>query len=197
VLRLRKPNPEVAAGASLNFPFGQNGHLTIKLLLQPGFQGARICLTDHFTWPHYAEDGRFGISIGADGQISVGTGEGAAGEKKESQCEFTPTDVTLETRKWYTLGFAWDCENETGRLTVDGKPVAELPQLSPAPGVCYLRLWSAAEQTDRAGLVADEVSVNVGDGVVSPAADSVQVPLEDESQWRTDIDRLFGGHSTD
>jgi hypothetical protein len=151
VLRLRKPNPEMAAGASLNFPFGAQGELTMKLLLQPGFQGARICLTDHFTWPYYVEDGRFGISIGADGQISIGTGED----------QFTPTGVTLESRKWHTLGFAWDCEKRTCVLTLGDEPVADLPQISDAVGVCYLRLLSTAEATDRAGLALDSVSVSV------------------------------------
>ncbi len=151
VLRLRKPNADVAAGASLNFPFGVQGQLTMKLLLQPGFQGARICLTDHFTWPYYAEDGRFGISIAADGGISAGTGES----------EFTPIGVTLAAREWHTLGFAWDCEKETCELSVDGEHVADMPQLSEAVGVCYLRLLSTAERTDRAGLVLDSVSMTV------------------------------------
>ncbi len=151
VLRLRKPNPEVAAGASLNFPFGQKGHLTMRLRLQPGFQGARICLTDHFTWPYYAEDGRFGISLSPGGQLSIGTGES----------EFASTEVTLATREWHTLGFTWDCEQGECSLTVDDAHVADLPQISRATGLCYLRLWSAAEQTDRAGLAVDNVSVNV------------------------------------
>ncbi len=165
-MRLRKPNADVAAGGSLNFPFGAQGELTMKLLLQPGFQGARICLTDYLTWPHYAEDGRFGISIAADGQISVGTGEGAVPigdeiEKQHSKCDFTPTDVVLEAGKWHTVGFAWDSSKGTCRLTVNHQHIADLPQLSEAPGVCYLRLLSTAERTDRAGLALDSVSVTV------------------------------------
>ena len=160
-LALRKPEADTAAGASLNFPFGAQGHLTTRIRLEPGFQGARICLTDYLTWPYYAEDGRFGISIAADGQISVGTGEGAAGEGEEAQCEFTPTEATLETGRWHTLGFAWDSSKGTCRLTVNHQHLADLPQLSEAPGVCYLRLLSTAAEVDRAGMVVDSVSVSV------------------------------------
>ncbi len=160
-LVLRKPEADTAAGASLNFPFGAQGHLTTRIRLEPGFQGARICLTDYLTWPHYAEDGRFGISIAANGQISVGTGEGATGEGEEAQCEFTPTDVVLEAGKWHTVGFAWDCQQGVCQLSVDYQKVADLPQLSNAPGVCYLRLWSAAEGIDEAGMLVDSVSFTV------------------------------------
>jgi len=148
VLALRKPNAEVASGASLNFPFGEKGHLMIRLRLEPGFQGARICLNDHFTWPYYAEDGRFGISIAPDGRVSVGT----------AQNQFTPTQTTLEVGKWHRLGFDWDCATGSCQLSIDYQEVADLPQLSPAAGVCYLRLWSAAEQTDAAGMLVESVT---------------------------------------
>ena len=50
-MSIHKPNPKMPAGASLNFPFGASGRLDLKLRLEPGFGGAQICLTDHFTWP--------------------------------------------------------------------------------------------------------------------------------------------------
>ena len=148
VLALRKPNPEVPAGASFNFPFGVQGHLTVRLRLEPGFQGARLCLTDFFSLPGHPEDGRFGISISPNGELSVATAPGQS----------TPTAATLEAGKWHTLGFAWDCEEGTCGLTVNYEKVADLPQLSPAAGICYLRLWSAAEQTDEAGMLVESVS---------------------------------------
>ena len=150
VLRLHKPKMDKAAGASLNFPFGVQGKLAMKLQLRAGsFHGARMCLTDHFTWPHYAEDGRFGIRIGADGEISLGKGKN----------QFAATGVKLEVSKWHTLGFAWDCQKKTCKLTVDGQQVGELPQLSKAVGVCYLRMLCIAEDVDLAGLDVDWVNV--------------------------------------
>ncbi len=151
VLALRKPKADVAAGASLNFPFGVQGHLTIKLRLEPGFQGARLCLTDYFSRVLYAEDGRFGISLSPTGEISVATAAG----------EFTPTGIILETGKWHRIRFDWDCEEGSCRLSVNSQHIADLPQLSRAAGICYLRLWSAAEQTDEAGLLVDSVTIGV------------------------------------
>ena len=150
VLQMRKPNPEMASGASLNFPFGERGKLTIRLRLEPGFGGARISLTDHFTWPHYAEKGRFGIRIWANGKIVEAVGAG----------EIAPLGVTLEPGKWHTLEFDWDCKKSKCALTVDSRYIADLSQLSDAVGVCYLRLWSAAEKTDQAGLLVDSVTVS-------------------------------------
>jgi len=148
VLSFSKPKADVPAGASLNFPFGAEGHLTMKLRLQPGFQGARLCLTDFWAMPGDAEDGRFGLSIAPDGRISI------AGKPGES----TPTECVLDPDTWHTLGLAWDCAKGACALTVDFKPVADLPQLSKAPGVCYLRLWSAAGQTDEAGMLIESVA---------------------------------------
>jgi len=148
VLALRKPKADRPARASFNFPFGVKGHLTMRLRLEPGFQGAWVSLTDFFSVPGYAEEGRFGISIGADGRVSARTSDG----------EFTPTDAVLQTDKWHTIGFAWDCEKGTCGLTVNYQKAADLPQISPALGICYLRLLSTAEGTDEAGMLVESVS---------------------------------------
>ena len=149
-LKLAKPKAQVASGASLNFPFGRRGKLTMRVLLPSGFQGTRVCLTDHFTWPYYDEAGAFAFSIGADGRI---------GARVKAE-EFRSTDAVLESGKWRAIGLDWDCEKGTCGLTVDNHHVADLPQLSDAPGVCYVRLLSAAEQTDLAGLIVDSVRVD-------------------------------------
>jgi len=149
-LRLRKPEIDQPSGASLNFPFGVQGELTVKLQRRPGsFHGARLCLTDHFTWPEYVEDGRFALSIGADGEISVDRGENRS----------EPTGAKLDVGKWHTLRLAWDCEKQTCRLTVDKQQVAQLPPLSKAVGICYLRLACLAEDIDLAGLDIESVTV--------------------------------------
>ena len=151
VLAMPKPDAETASGASLNFPFGSKGKLTMRIRLRPGFGGARICLTDHFTWPHYAETGEFQCAVWADGEIVEPLPEG----------ELVQTGVTLTPGKWHTLEFAWDCTKHRCKLSLDGKPVTELSQMAAAPGVCYLRLWSSAKETDKAGLMVESVDVVV------------------------------------
>jgi sialidase-1 len=151
VLAMRKPNPEAASGASLNFPFGAKGEMKMRLRLENGFQGARCCLTDHFTWPEYAEEGRFGFAVWANGEIVEPLPAG----------ELQSTGVKLTSGRWYGLTMTWDFEKRSCALAVDGQSVAELSQLSPAVGVCYLRLWSAAQQTDNAGLLVESVTVTI------------------------------------
>jgi len=151
VLQLRKPNPDVAAGASLNFPFGVQGRLTTRVYLRPGFHGGRITLTDHFTYPYYAEDGAFSFNIAPDGTLGIGQGEG----------KYEATDVALDKSKWYEVSLQWDAEQSNCQLLVDGELAAQLPELSDVPGVCYLRLWLAAEGSDESGMLVESVDVSV------------------------------------
>ena len=155
VMRLGKPKIDQPSGASLNFPFGVRGKLTMRLRVRPGsFHGARICLTDHFSWPEYVEEGRFGVGIAGNGLLSLDKGEAG----------FAETGVKLQAGQWYTLGMAWDCKERNCRLTIDERLLAKLPQLSKAVGLCYLRLVSMAEDIDLAGLEVDWVKIAVEDG---------------------------------
>lgn len=147
VLSLRKPAADKPAGALLNFPFAAKGELAMTLRLEPGFRGARICLTDYFTPPGSPQDGRFAVSIDATGAISAAAADGKP----------VGTGAVLSPGKWHTLIFAWDATKKTCTLSVDGARAADLKQLSPAPGVCYLRLLSTAEQTDEVGLLISSV----------------------------------------
>jgi len=151
LLALRKPKPDVEAGASLNFPFGAGGHLAIRLCPQPGFRGARLGLADHFSLPARRQDGLFGLAIAPTGQLEAVT----------ATEPITTIPASLEAGQWHTLDFAWDCEKGTCKLAVDGKPVADLPQLVSGVGVCYLRLRSAAGRTDGAGLLIESVDTQV------------------------------------
>jgi hypothetical protein len=175
LLWLRKPFADTAAGASFNFPFGARGRLSTRIRCEPGFRGARLCMTDAFSLPSHKEDGCFGIHIGPDGRLSVGEGND----------RFTPTDVTLETGKWHDIDLEWDCTRRICRLGVDSQHVADLPALATsltivtgvfhgdksgeerssyeihAAGICYLRVWLAAADTDRTGLKLGAVSVSV------------------------------------
>ena len=148
VLALRKPKADSPAGASHSFPFGVQGHLTMRLRLEPGSQGATICLTDFFSLPGHPEAGRFHVGV----MTPVSSHIPRTGDEPSTSV------VTLAPGQWHTLGFAWDCGKGTCKLSVDYRPVADLPQLSDGPGVCYLRLRSAAEKTDEAGMLVESVA---------------------------------------
>lgn len=144
VLALRKTDADWPAGAVWNFPGGLSGNLRVRLALQPGFGGARIGITDHFSVPFDELDAfhnLFNLAIAADGSI---------GENEK-----------LPIGKWVELGFDWNCEAGTCRVTVDGRPIATLRQGRETFGACYVRLISTAEATDPAGLLLESVAADV------------------------------------
>lgn len=167
VLLLGKTNPQVAAAAVRNFPFGVRGRLTLALCTQPGFNGTRICLTDFYSLPPIERKGRFGVHIAPDGRLFTTGGDG----------EDVPSEGVITPGKWVDLTFVWDCTRKQCTLLLDGKRVAEIwqllaPDLAEYPpnmadgqkapearGLCYLRLWSNAEGTDDAGLMVESMKV--------------------------------------
>jgi len=152
-----------------NFPFGVQGRLDLRLRLNPGFQGARICLTDFYSLPPTERKGRFGILVKPDGGIETTGGDG----------EDVHTDATVPVGKWCSLSLIWDCRRKQCTVLLDGLRVAQAWQLlapdlacyppnlaegqrpPEAHGICYLRLWSTAETTDEAGLMVETMSVRV------------------------------------
>jgi hypothetical protein len=154
VLRLCKPEPDAPAGVCTNFPFGISGELSLKLRIEPGFQGAHFALNDHFDDPGLAKEGTFSWRITAAGKV-----EALAAGLQPAAAEAAQAGLTPGT--WHELQVAWDCTARQAVLTLDGKPVARAPQLLDRPGVCYLRLRSTAEQTDTAGLLVRSLVVTV------------------------------------
>ncbi|HZP83071.1 MAG TPA: hypothetical protein VFB21_15630, partial [Chthonomonadaceae bacterium] len=131
-------------GAVWNFPAGVSGTLKLRLQLQPGFAGALIGLTDHFSVPFDDLDrfnNLFNCELGANGAL--------------------PGGGALVPGRWHDLAFRWDGRKRTCRLLVDGRPVAMLPQSRDSLGVCYLRIRSTALQTDPAGLLIERVEAKV------------------------------------
>src|SRR5439155_18962911 len=51
VLGIRKTEPAWPAAAVWNFPMGARGHVRLNLMLKPGFGGALVGLTDHYSVP--------------------------------------------------------------------------------------------------------------------------------------------------
>ena len=144
VLSIRKTMAEWPATAVWNFPHGARGRLRLRLMLNPGFQGALVGLTDHYSPPFDYEDRFFNLynfAIGPGGKLATGG--------------------NLEFNRWYTLQFEWDTVSREARVLADDKLLGTLPLRVESHGVSYLRLRSTAPITDTAGLLVESVEVDV------------------------------------
>jgi hypothetical protein len=144
VLALRKSEPDWPAAAVWNFPADAKGQLRLRLRLKPGFAGARIGITDHFSVPFDELDqfqNLFHFPIAADGSIDARN--------------------KLPIDQWIDLAFDWDTDQRQCVVSVNGRKIATLPQRRETLGICYLRLVSTAETTDDAGLLVERVEAKV------------------------------------
>lgn len=145
VLRLRKPETAWPAAAVWNFPAGRKGSLSLRLQIKPGFRGAAVGLTDHFSVPFDPQDkiyNLFNLEIGPNGRLANGEG--------------------LAPGRWHQLKLDWDTATSECRLILDGRRIGRLPLTRMSPwGVSYLRLRSTAESTDDAGLLVESVDADV------------------------------------
>ena len=126
---------------------GRKGQLRLKLLLNPGFQGARVSITDHFSVPFDPEAeiyNLYNLEIGANGALGGG--------KK------------IEEGRWHDLLFQWNCSRRECRVVIDRQLLSVLSQSRESPGACYLRLASSAEQTDSSGMLLESVEADVSTG---------------------------------
>jgi hypothetical protein len=142
-LLICKPEADWPAAAVWNFPNGTSGRLKIQFRLNPGFAGARIGLTDHFSVPFDPEDqchNLYNLSIGPAGKLRQG-------------------EVSLGDR--HALELEWNNEKQECRVLVDGHPAETLPLQRRTAGVNYLRVCSTAEATDPAGLLIESVDATV------------------------------------
>jgi len=143
-LAVRKTDPEWPSGAVWNFPSGLRGRLRMRLMLNPGFGGGRIGITDHYSVPFDNLDeyqNLHNLMIEPDGEIAPG--------KK------------LNLGRWYDVEFEWDAGKRQCRVLLDGKQATTLPQYRETLGANYLRIRSTAESTDNAGLLIESVETNV------------------------------------
>jgi hypothetical protein len=144
LLSLRKPDSAWPAGAVWNFPAGKKGSLSLKLLLKPGFRGASIGLTDHFSVPFDLEDvifNLFNLDIGPNGELANGK--------------------RIEPGRWHRLKFDWDATRHQCRVLLEGREIEVLPLTRmTSSGVSYIRLRSTAESTDDSGLLIESVETD-------------------------------------
>jgi hypothetical protein len=113
--------------------------------LQDGFGGANIALSDRLYNPSDCDGERlalFGLPIDARGKL-LNHGPIAFGRS----C---------------LLGFRWDLVKRQCEVSVDGEKTLTLPMLNaPNMGVSYLRIRSTAETTDLAGMLIENVAMEV------------------------------------
>lgn len=143
VLRIRKPEEDWPAATVWNFPNGMLGHVRMRLKLNPGFGGARIGLTDHFSVPFDPEEecyNLFNLNIGPDGKLM---------------------HADIEPGQWHTVDLAWNCGKEECKVSVDGRAAESLHMQRRTVGVHYLRITSTADATDTAGMLIREVDASV------------------------------------
>ena len=146
IMSLRKSNIEWPSAAVLNFPAGGKGHLKLKVMLQKGFAGIQMGLTDHFSVPFDELDvfyNLFNLEIDKDGSLAG-------------------SQTKLEPMHWYDLVLNWDSLQGYCQVLLDEAPVANLEMQHKSPGVSYLRLRSKAEQVDQ-GMLIEYVEVKVND----------------------------------
>ena len=141
-LQIRKPERDWPSATAWNFPNGKNGTLQLRVKLNPGFAGARIGLTDHFSVPFDPEEryfNLFNLNILPEGKLHRG--------------EISPG-------VWHTLRFDWNCEKWECKVSVDGRPSETLPMQRKTSGVNYLRIVSTADEIDPNGLLLESVEAS-------------------------------------
>jgi hypothetical protein len=128
-----------------NFPSGQRGDLRLDLLIQPGFGGGILGLTDQFSAPFDEQDiffNLFNLEIRADGLTQKG--------------------ARLPAGQWNQLRLQWDCGTGQCDVSLNGKAIAALPLLRhETPGPSYLRLRSTSSLPDTSGMMVASAEVNV------------------------------------
>jgi hypothetical protein len=142
-LRIRKPESDWPSAATWNFPNGKSGSLQMRLKLNPGFGGARIGLTDHFSVPFDPEEqyfNLFNLTIGAEGRLQRSS---------------------ISREEWHTVRMDWNCAKLECRVSVDGRPAETLPMQRRTAGVNYLRITSTADSTDTDGMWIESVEASV------------------------------------
>jgi len=138
VLQVARTSAEWPAGAVWNFPNGLTGTLTVRLRTQPGFRGANLALTDHYSVPWDKED------------------------HLNSLWNIVLEPSTLTPGAWRTITVDWSVPRRSARIAFDGKPGPPVPIRRETAGANYFRVRSTAEGADPAGLLIEWVRVSTG-----------------------------------
>lgn len=140
VLSIAKSDPDWPAVAVRSIPHATWGFVRIEILLQRGFSGARIVLTDHFSPPFDFDDelhGVFAFHIDPDGSTTSGT--------------------LLALEQWHSLVFRWDLQSGACVVREGERTLGVLREQRQAAGISYLRFRSPAEGADCAGFLLGRI----------------------------------------
>lgn len=155
LLHIRRPDDKDPDGAVWNFPNGRSGLLTVRIMLNKGFKGGNIALTDRHFNPsdtHGERLAMFSLPISPSGQL------GSDGP-------------IISIGQWHTLQLAWDINLKTCRVISDGLPAVTLSlRHGTLDGVSYLRLRSMASSVDQAGYYVESVKVDISDNIAPSAS---------------------------
>jgi hypothetical protein len=151
---ISRPEADKIAGISWNFPFGRKGVIRLRLRAEPGFGGTYFALSEEFVEPTLNEGGAFRWMIGSDLKLKMQYMPG--GPFYNANAGAVSTDENrrfeLEAGHIHELSVSWNCETNTANVQVDGFHTATLVGLSLTKGMSYLRIRSAATETDASGL---------------------------------------------
>ena len=139
VLGLQKTGADWPCAAVWNFPSAQSGSLKLRVLVEPGFGGATLMLTDHFSVPFDSQDRFFSV-------YRVSTG-----------------DLKLATDRWTDLELRWNGPQRSCAVSIDGKVVTVLPELRENAGSNYLRIRCETLDSDKGRLLIDTVEMKAAD----------------------------------
>lgn len=165
VLHVRRPDELDPDGAVWNFPNGQSGKLTIRIMLNKGFKGGGISLTDRFFNPSDCHGERLAMFY----------------------LPIDESDQTLSAGKWHTLVFEWDLKKRSCAVSANSIHFQTLDQRNETlNGINYLRLRSLAPDIDSAGFYVESVSVDVEDNIAPRVSEKEK--LDFEKYYRSVLD---------
>lgn len=144
VMQVAKTSADWPAGAVWNYPNGRSGTLSLRLQLRPGFRGANIALTDHYSVPWDKEDlwySLWNLPIDEKGLL--------LGKQK------------LAPNRWHELKVEWNVGTRAAKVSLNNRRVASLPLRRETTGANYLRIRSTAAGTDPAGMLVESAEVRI------------------------------------
>lgn len=167
VLHIRRPDQNDGDGAVWNFPNGQSGNLNLRIMLNKGFGGGSIALTDRFFNPsdgHGERLSMFNLTISNTGLLENGQ--------------------SITIGQWHNLKLSWDIANKNCDVILNGKHIYTIPLKNETlNGLSYLRLRSTSPTKDTAGYLIESVIVDIDDNM-TPKVREEEKQLA-ETQYRT------------
>ncbi len=152
-LRITKPDAFKPSGMTWNFPFTKKGSVKIRLRIESGFSGLYCALSETFIAPSHNGGGNFRAMIDADGKVKAQYVSGLTYEDSSTVQWGVDENrkFQLEPGQLHDLVLKWNCDDNVGEINLDGHYTMNLAGLESARGICYLRLFSAAMNTDDQG----------------------------------------------